>query len=57
MPFYDGMESPGQDIDIQRTADPEDARQVISGCSGLELVEKPQSLLRKRSWERLSIHL
>src|SRR5579864_8646167 len=54
MPLYDRMESPGQNSDIQRTGDPQDARHVVSASSGFELLEKPQSLLRERSWESLA---
>jgi len=41
MPLYDGMESPGQGIDVEWTDDPEDARYVVGCGAGIKLVEKP----------------
>jgi len=41
MPLYDGMESPGQGIDMEWTDDPEDARYVVGCGAGIKLVEKP----------------
>jgi hypothetical protein len=55
--LYDYLESSRQDINIQWTCNPEGAREVIRGSSRVKLIEKPQSLLRERSWKRRLRHL
>src|SRR4029078_8949226 len=41
----------GQPVDVKGPGDSESANQVISCCSGFQLVEKPKSLLGEGRWK------
>ena len=51
MALHDLAEAPLQEIRVERASEPKRGRDVVEGAAGLELVEKPQTLLRERQRE------